>query len=56
MFFLGDDSRPKRTLGIRDKQILYSNAKGRCENPKCSRGIEFDEMQVVYETVICQGS
>jgi hypothetical protein len=27
----------KRTLGIRDKQILYRNAKGKCENPACNK-------------------
>jgi len=27
----------KRSLSIRDKQILYRNAKGRCENPACGK-------------------
>ncbi len=55
MFFFGDDSRPKRTLGIRDKQILYRNANRRCENPNCSRKIEFDEMQVGHKTAWSKG-
>jgi phage FluMu protein Com len=47
----GDDGRDyRRTLGIRDKQILYRNAKGRCQNPGCNRKIDFDEMQVGHKT------
>jgi hypothetical protein len=34
----------KRTLGIRDKQILYDRAKGRCENPACRKRILVIEM------------
>jgi uncharacterized protein YcgL (UPF0745 family) len=46
-----DDGRDyRRTLGIRDKQILYRNAKGRCQNPGCNRKIGFDEMQVGHKT------
>jgi hypothetical protein len=44
----GRDSR--RTLGIRDKQILFRNAKGRCQNPSCNKKIDFDEMQVGHKT------
>ena len=55
MSFFGDDPRPKRTLGIRDKQILYRNAKGRCENPNCNRKIEFDEMQVGHKRAWSRG-
>ena len=43
----GKDS--KRTLGIRDKQILYRNAKDRCQNPGCGKKIRFDEMQVGHK-------
>ncbi len=50
-----DDSSPKRTLGIRDRQILYRNAKGRCENPACGRKLEFDEMQVGHKTAWSKG-
>ena len=39
----------KRTLGIRDKKILYRNAKGRCQNPACKKKIDFDEMQVGHK-------
>ena len=49
----GTDS--KRTLGIRDKQILYRNAKGRCQNPACGKKIEFDEMQVGHKTAWSRG-
>ena len=44
MFFLDDDRDTKRNLGIRDRQILYDRAKGRCENPACSKEISFVEM------------
>jgi hypothetical protein len=50
MFFLDDDRDTKRSLGIRDRQILYRNAKGRCQNPACNKKIEFDEMQVGHKT------
>jgi len=49
--FLWDDERAgKRTLGIRDKQILYRNANKRCQNPACGKKIDFDEMQVGHKT------
>lgn len=55
MNFWGDDTDSKRTLGIRDKQILYRNAKGRCENPACGKKIDFDEMQVGHKTAWSRG-
>ena len=45
----------KRTLGIRDKQILYRNAKGRCQNPTCNKKIDFDELQVGHKTAWSRG-
>lgn len=53
LFF--DDRPERRTLGIRDKQILYRNAKGRCENPACGKKIDFDEMQVGHMTAYSRG-
>jgi len=53
--FGGDNYDTKRTLGIRDKQILYRNAKGKCENPACGKKIEFDEMQVGHKTAWSRG-
>jgi hypothetical protein len=50
-----DDYDSKRTIGIRDKQILYRNAKGRCQNPACGKKIEFDEMQVGHKTAWSRG-
>jgi 5-methylcytosine-specific restriction endonuclease McrA len=50
-----NDTDSKRTLGIRDKQILYRNAKGKCENPACGKKIEFDEMQVGHKTAWSKG-
>ena len=57
MFFMDDDINrsSKRSLGIRDKKILYRNAKGRCENPTCKKKIEFDEMQVGHKTAWSKG-
>ena len=49
------DNDSRRTLGIRDKQILYRNAKGKCQNPACGRKIEFDEMQVGHKTAWSKG-
>ncbi|MFC1931181.1 HNH endonuclease [Chloroflexota bacterium] len=45
----------KRTLGIRDRQILYRNANKRCQNPACNKKIEFDEMQVGHKTAWSRG-
>jgi len=50
-----DIKRPKRTLGIRDKQILYRNAGGKCQNPACGRSIDFDEMQVGHKRAASKG-
>jgi len=46
MSFFDDDRDARRTLGIRDKQMLYRIAHKRCQNPACGKKIEFDEMQV----------
>lgn len=55
MSYWDEDNDTKRTLGIRDKQILYRNAKGRCENPACNKKIDFDEMQVGHKTAWSRG-
>jgi len=55
MGLFDDDRRTKRTLGMRDKQILYRNAKGRCQNPACNKKMEFDEMQVGHKTAWSKG-
>ena len=49
----GNDS--PRTLGIRDKQILYRNADKRCQNPTCGKKIDFDEMEVGHKTAWSKG-
>jgi len=55
-FDLWDDERDeRRTLGIRDKQILYRNAKKKCQNPACGKEIEFDEMQVGHRRAWSRG-
>lgn len=43
----------KRTLGIRDKQILYRRAKRKCE--ACGKKIDFDEMQVGHKRAYSKG-
>ncbi len=55
MVFWDDGRDSKRTLGIRDKQILYRNAKGKCQNPGCGKPIDFDEMQVGHKTAWSKG-
>jgi len=55
MIFFDDGYDSKRSLGIRDKQILYRNAGGRCENPACGKKIDFDEMQVGHKTAWSRG-
>jgi len=50
-----DDEPEKRTLGIRDRQIVYRNAKGRCQNPTCKKKIEFDEMEVGHRKAYSRG-
>lgn len=55
MFYVDDDRPARRTLGIRDKQILYNNAGGKCENPTCRKKIGFDEMQVGHKTAWSKG-
>lgn len=46
-------SNGKRTLGIRDKQILYQRAKAKCE--ACNKKIEFSEMQTGHKTAASKG-
>ena len=55
MIFFDEGNSSKRSLGIRDKQILYRNAKRRCENPACRKIIDFDEMQVGHKTAWSRG-
>ncbi|OGI12216.1 hypothetical protein A3K64_02695 [Candidatus Micrarchaeota archaeon RBG_16_36_9] len=50
---LSPSKKGKRTLGIRDKQILYRRTKGRCE--ACSRKIDFDEMETGHKNAASKG-
>lgn len=50
---LGFKKPAKRTLGIRDKQILYQRAKGKCE--ACYKKIEFSEMQTGHKHAASRG-
>ena len=55
MNWFDDNNDSKRTLGIRDKQILYRNANKKCQNPTCNKKIDFDEMQVGHKTAWSKG-
>lgn len=50
-----DDNDSKRTLGIRDKQILWRRANKKCENPACGKEVDFDEMQIGHKTAWSRG-
>ena len=51
-----DDRSSKRSLGERDKQILfYNRAKKRCENPACNKEIEYKDMEVGHKTAWSKG-
>jgi len=49
MNYFDDGYDSKRTLSIRDKQILYLRANKRCENPACGKGIDFIDMEVGHK-------
>jgi hypothetical protein len=53
--FFGEEKDSKRTLGVRDRQILYRNAGGRCENPTCNKKIDYDEMEVGHKKAHSKG-
>lgn len=55
MDLFGEERDERRTLGIRDKQILYRNAGKRCQNPACRRRIDFDEMQIGHKRAWSRG-
>src|SRR2546428_1441508 len=50
---LWDDGSARRSLGIREKQILYDRSQHKCEN--CNRSIEFSDMQVGHKTAYSRG-
>ena len=43
----------KRTLSLRERQILYARAGGKCE--ACGRPISFEEMQVGHKKAYSKG-
>ena len=45
----------KRTLGIRDRQILWERAGHKCQNPACGKRLDFTEMQVGHKTPASKG-
>jgi len=47
------EKKSNRTLGIRDKQILYHRAKGKCE--ACGRKIDFSEMHSGHKNPVSKG-
>jgi len=50
---MASEERKKRTLSLRDRQILYERAGGRCE--ACGRKISFAEMQVGHKKAYSKG-
>lgn len=53
MSFWWEEKPTKRTLGIRDKQILLERAGYKCE--ACGKEIRFSEMQVGHKTAASKG-
>ena len=53
MSFWSEEKPTKRTLGIRDKQILLERAGYKCE--ACGKEIRFSEMQVGHKTAASKG-
>ena len=51
----GDERDSRRTLGERDKKILFRNAKGRCQNPACNKKIGYEVMEVGHKTAWSRG-
>lgn len=49
----GISKKRKRTLSLRDRQILYERARGRCE--ACGKKISFSEMQVGHKRAYSKG-
>jgi ubiquitin C-terminal hydrolase len=49
----GDTEPSKRTLGIRDKKILYERAGHKCEH--CEKPLDFLEMQVGHKIAASKG-
>jgi hypothetical protein len=54
-FDFGNERDPKRSLGERDKKILFRNAKGRCQNPACNKKIGYEVMEVGHKTAWSRG-
>jgi hypothetical protein len=50
---LWEDRPERRTLGIRDKQILYLKANKKCQ--ACGKEIDFTEMQVGHKIAASKG-
>ncbi len=56
MSIFDDENDSKRTLGIRDKHILYRKANRRCQNPACNKELEYeDEMHVGHKKAWSKG-
>jgi hypothetical protein len=53
MSLWGDEKPTKRTLGIRDRQIVWVKANKKCEN--CGRPLDFHEMQIGHKTAFSKG-
>lgn len=54
-FGYGNKPKGKRSIGVKDKHILYDTAKGRCKNPYCRKKISESEMQIGHKTAYSRG-
>jgi len=54
MSFFGEEVPARRTLGTRDRQILYDRAQHKCEN--CDKELGFSDMQVGHKNAYSRGS
>jgi hypothetical protein len=53
MSLWGNEKATKRTLGIRDRQIVWVKANKKCEN--CGKALDFHEMQIGHKTAFSKG-
>lgn len=51
----GDEDGRRRTLGIRDRQILLERAGKKCEVPSCGEPLDYSSMQIGHKTAFSRG-
>ena len=53
MGLFDDDNYSRRTLSTRDKEIVYRNARHKCQN--CGKRVYFEEMEIGHKTAWSRG-